>query len=434
MNLKKAAVHTAVLVCMASTVCLAADMDWKYDADKKSISISGYGMINDGSPLVQYLDSAEKIEMQKGVTKIEKNVFSNCGIVEEVVLPEGFVSIGNDAFSFSKKLKKINFPESMESIGDEAFMGCPELENVIIPKNVSYMGPNAFADCTAIESFEVADDNPYFTTVDGVIFSKDKTELVIYPAGRKDETYTIPDGTLKIRSKAFAYNAEIKSIETPESLEEIDDYAFYFCEKLKNANLGSGVKSIGDYAFYGSGLKNIYVPYGCEKIGTGALKNCELLAVADIPGTAVRLGKDIFYGTDEGLKIRGKNLEAYASESKRSFEPTVRIKVSGKELRTDVPVFIRNDCTMVPMRSIFEALNADVGWDGDTRTAYAKRDGIECSFKIDENILYKDGKPIELITPAIVENNRTFVPVRAIAEAFGENVEWDSETGLVTIN
>ena len=86
------------------------------------------------------------------------------------------------------------------------------------------------------------------------------------------------------------------------------------------------------------------------------------------------------------------------------------------------------------MRSIFEALNADVGWDGDARTAYAKRDGIECSFKIDENILYKDGKPIELITPAIVENNRTFVPVRAIAEAFGESVEWDSETGLVTIN
>lgn len=435
-NVKKALCSlTAALLLSAPLTGSAAEMTWEYNADSACVLVKGYGMINDAAPFTQYLKTAKKIQLIKGVTKIEKNVFSDCGIVEEVVLPEGFVSIGSNAFSFSKKLKTINFPDTLEYIGDEAFMDCPELESVEIPQNVSYIGTNAFVDCNTIESFSLSEENPNYTAVDGVIFSKDKTELVMYPAGRKDESYTIPDGTVKISSKAFSYNTKLKSVKLPDTVKEIGDYAFYFCEELKNAELGKALESIGDYAFYGSGVRNAILPYGCISIGSDVYKNCEFLISADIPGTVSKIGKNVFFGTDDSLKIRGYGNAAAecAAEAEKSFEETVRIMVDGNELQPDRPAFIANGFTMVPMRSIFEALGASVEWDGASQTAYAKRGDTECSFRIGENILYKNGQKIQLSAPAVLTEGRTLVHVRGIAEAFGENVDWNGETGLVTI-
>lgn len=436
MNVKNTSrIITALLAVTLPVSCLAAEMNWKYDETNASVSVSGYGMVNDATEFTSYIKTAKKIEFEKGVTKIEKNVFTNCGVVETAVLPDGFTSLGNGSFSFSKHLKTVNFPETLEYIGDEAFMDCPSLEVDKIPKNVSYIGANAFAECDLIENFDIDEENPYYTAVDGVIFTKDKTELVMYPAGRSDESYQIPDGTVKISPKAFSYNSSLVSVTVPDTVSEIGNYAFYFCENLQDVSFGSGLKTVGSYAFYGSGIRSAVLPFGVETLGSDVFKNCEFLTSVDIPGTVSKIGGGIFYGTDDTLKIKGYGDLALkcASEFDKTFEETVRITVNGKELKPGKPAYVADGCTMIPMRCIFEALGASVEWNDETQTATAKKDGVECSFAIGGDILYRNGEEIRLSAPAVLSDGRTLVHVRAIAESFGEKVDWDGERGLVTV-
>lgn len=430
-----AGVLAAMMFQVGFVSAFAADMTWSYDSDSAAVTVSGYGMVNDGSPIDEYLKTAKKLTLKKGVTKIDDSVFADCGDIEEVELPEGFLSIGKGAFGFSKSLKKINFPDTLERIGDEAFVGCTQLEGVEIPRGTTEIGANAFTDCRLITAFAVSEENQNFTSVDGVIFTKDKTELVMYPPGNTAESYEIPEGTLKICDKAFSHNESLKSVSVPDSVTQLGGYAFYFCEEFREVQLGSGVKSVGAYAFYSTKLRDILLPYGCESIGTAAFKNCELLNYVDIPATVTAPGEDIFYGTDAGLTVRGYGdaLRVYAEAAGKRFEPTVRVIVDGKELHPDRPAFITDGCTMVPMRAIFEALGARVEWSDETKTVSSNRGDTKCTVTIGDKILYKNGQRVELIAPAMLADGRTLVPARAIAEAFGAKVDWDGNNGLVTV-
>ncbi len=412
-------------------------MEWSYDDSTKTVSVSGYGMINDATELSQYLDKTDKISVMPGVTKTDRNVFSNIGGVSEVVLPDGFLSIGDNSFNLSRNLKTINFPDSLESIGNEAFMGCTALENPTISKGVQTIGTNAFAECTSITAFDVSEENETFTEIDGVLFTKDKKELVMYPAGKTDKEYAVPDGTERIREKAFSYNSNIEKIKLPDSLAEIGNGAFYFCKELTDlqASENSGLEVIGEYAFYGCSLRSVYIPYGTESVSEGAFKSCDTLTYIDFPGTVSKIGENALYGTYSGLKIGGygKTAAEYAAEYDIPFTQTVRVRIDGHEIEFDVPARIKDGCTMVPMRKIFEALGADVKWDEETQTARGEKPGTICTFAIGDRTLYKNGNAIELIAPAVIENDRTLVHVRAIAEVFGAKVEWDGNTGLVDI-
>lgn len=435
-----AACLVAACLTAASIGAYAAEMKWSYNEATKTVSVKGYGMINDATELKNYLNDTKIIDVLKGVTKIEKNVFSSLENVEEVKLPEGLVSIGDNSFSLSSELKKINLPDSLESIGAEAFMGCSSLESVSIPKNVSSIGGNAFAGCTSVTGFEVSADNSAFVSVDGVIFSKDKKELVMYPAGKTDEEYTVPEGTEKIGSRAFAYNENLNKVIMATTVKEIGDYAFYYCDSLRYAELvgekTSSLKSIGNYAFYGCKLRRVTLPFGTETVGEDVFKNCDTLTYIDIPQTVTSIGNEAFYGVNDSFKIAGFGsiIRVYAQQNGVPFEETVRVVIGGKEIVFDCPATVRDGCTMVPMRKIFEELGADVSWDGETQTAQGEKDGNVCKITIGDNKLYKNGQAKELLAPAILENGRTLVHVRAIAEAFENNVLWDGDKGLVTIN
>lgn len=438
---KKAAVciAAALSVMIASFGAFAAEMKWTYDEAAKTVSVKGYGMINDAAELTKYLNDAKIIDVQRGVTKIDRNVFSSLGNIEEVKLPEGLISIGDNSFNLSSELKTVVFPKTLETIGAEAFMGCGSLTNVTIPENVSSIGVNAFANCVSVNEFNVSNDNESFTAVDGVIFTKDKKELVMYPAGKEDEEYLIPDGTEKIREKAFAYNENLKKAVIPESVNEIGNYAFYCCNDLKNVDFKTdrqnGTKSVGNYAFYGCRMKSVFIPFGTETIGDGAFKNCDALTYADIPRTVKSIGTDAFYGVGDSIKISGFGsfLRSFAEENNIPFLESVRVMIGEKEIRFDCAATVRNGCTMVPMRKIFEELGAEVSWNGETQTASGAKNGDICTVTIGDNMIYKNGLGKELSAPAVIENGRTLVHARAIAEVFGAEVLWNGEKGLVTI-
>ncbi len=107
--------------------------------------------------------------------------------------------------------------------------------------------------------------------------------------------------------------------------------------------------------------------------------------------------------------------------------------VDDAQVELDVPAQLINDRTMVPMRAIFEALNATVDWDNDTETATAERAGIVIKIAINNNTMYVGENAVELDVPAQLVEDRTLVPVRAISEAFGCAVTWDEATETVII-
>lgn len=122
----------------------------------------------------------------------------------------------------------------------------------------------------------------------------------------------------------------------------------------------------------------------------------------------------------------------------KAAEREVTVTVNGEQLEFDQPPVIINDRTLVPMRAIFEALGADVNWDQNTKTATATEDGITVKFTIDSNIISitngKKNAQTELDVPPQLISDRTMVPLRAIAEGFEANVEWNGDTRTVTIN
>ena len=110
-----------------------------------------------------------------------------------------------------------------------------------------------------------------------------------------------------------------------------------------------------------------------------------------------------------------------------------KVYVNEKKITSDVYPRIENDRTLIPMRAVFEALDAEVMWDDTTRTVTASRNGNEIVLKIGSNILYKNGEPVEIDVPARIENDRTLVPLRAVSESLDCVVEWDEENRAVYI-
>ena len=125
---------------------------------------------------------------------------------------------------------------------------------------------------------------------------------------------------------------------------------------------------------------------------------------------------------------------ALASVSAVADAPEVSVRLNGGLLNFDVPPQIINERTMVPLRAIFEALGAEVDWDQATETVTSVRDDVTIKMTIGENVIYINDKPTELDVAPLIIDERTLVPVRAIAEGFGASVDWDQDRYCVIIS
>lgn len=115
-------------------------------------------------------------------------------------------------------------------------------------------------------------------------------------------------------------------------------------------------------------------------------------------------------------------------------EKEISVYVNGSKVEFDVEPCIVDGRTMVPLRKIFEELNATVGWFGEKQEIWALRGVIAVHMNIGSNKMYKNIEEFYLDVPPQIINDRTFVPVRAIAESFDADVQWNSETNEVNIN
>lgn len=111
----------------------------------------------------------------------------------------------------------------------------------------------------------------------------------------------------------------------------------------------------------------------------------------------------------------------------------VKVLVDGKALSMDVKPVLENGRTLVPLRAIFEALGANVDWDGKTRTITALKANTNIKLVIDNTNAHKNGNKVKLDVPAKIRNGRTLVPLRFVSEALGAEVDWSAATYTVAI-
>ena len=112
----------------------------------------------------------------------------------------------------------------------------------------------------------------------------------------------------------------------------------------------------------------------------------------------------------------------------------IGIKVNNQPLKGEAQPQIVNGRTLVPVRTIFEALGANVDWDSDTKTIKAKKDNISVVMVISQDYITVNGETVDMDASAMIMGGRTYAPARYVAEAFGYNVEWDSKSKTVLIN
>ena len=232
------------------------------DFENGVLTISGTGEMYDYSdiedtPWRRYKTTLyKKIVVEEGITRIGTNAFADMDSVTGISLPSTLKEIGANAFWDMNALTGITLPDGLEEIGSGCFYGCNQLKSIDLPRSVkklgdpdsnnsyamfeycrnlktinipadsqlSYIESGAFYE-SGIESIfipstveeigvaafntyllkdiSVAEDNPYYKSVDGVLFSKDMSTLVAYPLGKESAEYHIPDSVTKIESRAF---------------------------------------------------------------------------------------------------------------------------------------------------------------------------------------------------------------------------------------
>lgn len=250
-------------------------------------------------------------------------------------------------YTDSTLIHEITIPDEIEGkpvtkIGAQGVVNAENLYTIYIGKNVKEIDTWAFTNLVGLgadeygkngKGFVVDEENPYFRSVDGVLFNKDMTELIYYPIRKGANidnkmnvesfaTYNIPEGVKSIRGKAFYHCWYLREVTLPSTLENIGEMAFFKCSELASMVLPEGLKTIGKDAFsYCSrttdgdikGFTSINIPESVESIGDFAFYNCRAMETITIYGKTAEKVEELqdngtfgkkWYPTDNGRKMK----------------------------------------------------------------------------------------------------------------------------------
>ncbi len=244
--------------------------------ENSTVSLSGQIKQTDLAAIYKAINEASykvKLDMSgaSGLSSLPQQAFGGCVNLQEVILPQGITSIGNCVFG-----------------------GCSDLESVSLPASVTSIGRDAF-DPPNLLSVNVDQGNAVYSSVDGVLFSKDKKTLIFCPKGKSGSFaipsgvkvigqsafawcsnltgLTIPDGVEKIGEGAFA-DSGIASLELPDSVTVMENNALINCSSLTSLKLSANLTTIGELALSGIGVESLELPNSVTSIGSQAFGSC----------------------------------------------------------------------------------------------------------------------------------------------------------------
>lgn len=166
--------------------------------------------INESGVLLSYKGKATIVIVPDTVKEIGYKAFYDCTFIEKIVIPESVTSIWYNAFYNCSSLKDINLPSGLTAL--PSFSGCTSLKEITIPKGITPDSWFYFENDNSIEFINVSEDHPALSSIDGVVFNKDKTSLIHYPTNKKDKTYTIPDSVTTLADADFYSAKHLKKL------------------------------------------------------------------------------------------------------------------------------------------------------------------------------------------------------------------------------
>ena len=231
----------------------------------------------------------------------------------DVVIPSEYkglpvTEISVLAFRSSDILRSVTIPESIERIVAGAFFDCNKLESVNIPKSVNYIAGAPFESCNSLREIIVDPQNEYYCSIDGNLFSKDKSELVCYTPGKAQTEFIIPEGVSVVHKSAFSHCEFLKSIVLSATVTEFPHDAIMFCNSLQGISIDENnptYRAIDGNLYSKDGktfLKfcvsdekiDLVIPDGVTSISAFAAYYCDDLTSVVIPETVNFIGESAF--------------------------------------------------------------------------------------------------------------------------------------------
>ncbi len=238
-------------------------------ADKAEVMVSGYEKGLSGDLIIPETVSYNNTEYT--VTQIGKSAMSHCSGLTSISFPNSLKVISNYAIEFCESLKQLVLPNSLVEIGDFAFYVCKDLTSIIIPGSVVTIGINPFLCCFSLQSIDVAEDNPEYMSIDGVLYNSAVTTLISAPCAKK--TVDIPESVTTIGTKAF-YNSNIDTLVLPESVTTIEESAFA-ASYLDSIKFSNNLTTMGSAAFMNCySLDNVFLPNSLTTVPDYAFASC----------------------------------------------------------------------------------------------------------------------------------------------------------------
>lgn len=214
------------------------------------------------------------------VVKIDDQAFNNRDGITSLNFPSSLKTIDYRAFYKCDGITRVDLPEGLESLGKDAFWQCNYVIDITIPASLTSLGEYALGNCNRLESITVDPANPAYADINGVLFSKDRNSLILYPERWEfSRQYAIPEGTKSINDRAFNGVGYLWGITLPDSVSHIGEYAFVGCVNWTNVLLPEAVTAIGYGAFMNCRkLPTIHIPKAVKHIGDKAFESCSLLS------------------------------------------------------------------------------------------------------------------------------------------------------------
>lgn len=292
----------------------------EYNGDETDLVIPNY--LN-GFPvkriigLSSYECNIKNIYLPDYLTYISIDAFFHCDNLENIFSSEnnksffsidGVLYCGDGFFNpiylsyYPAKNKNTNLVviEGTYGIAHAAFRSAIKLKSITLPKSISHListnndDSNAFYGCDSLENISVDSKNAYYTSENGVLYNKNKTELLSYPKAKTNADFIVPECVEKIGSQSFAGNNFLKNLSLSSNCKVLQDSAFGNCSQLENVNFNDSLQEIDSSVFAGcKSLKKVHLPNSVTKLGSVSFLGCESLKAANIPQNA-ELGYGLF--------------------------------------------------------------------------------------------------------------------------------------------
>jgi hypothetical protein len=343
--------------------------------------------------------------------------------LEEITIPAAVASIGDGFFAYCAALKAINVdsannayasdhgvlfnkaktallsyppgkqgtsytvPSGVVSVGENAFSGSVNLLAIHLSADVAAVADWVFNYCARLEEIDVDAANNAYASENGVLFNKDKTALIAYPASKSGNAFAVPDGVRVIAAAAFHGCAALTEITLPQGLIEIGESAFAMCE----------------------GIGTIAIPEGVTALKKNTFMECANLRTVQVPASVLSFGWEVFADCHGSMRIfgySGSQAEAYALENEIRFMPlepnfiitTPKAKFAGGAIVAEVNTNINVTAQRVQF-AVYDTAGKLLGYQTASETLPSKRFSAEF-----ENIPQESAKYIKVFIWKSLEN------------------------------